>query len=133
MKEKARNIGGLGTVLRKRHNKVRQDRKNALKNNWQFVYRIATAAMIIGKLKKSTEESNKLVHDSGIADYESFLNTINLPIEKRTESHIYKIARMVRPLKFFKDLNKESKPLHAYSYGGQTLGSCSASTTNQPS
>ena len=38
-------------------------------------------------------------------DYESFLNTINLPIEQRTESHIYKIARMVRPLKFFKDLN----------------------------
>ena len=105
LKEKSRNIGGLGTVLRKRHNKVRQDRKNALKNNWQFVYRIATAAMIIGKLKKSTEESNKLVHDSGIADYESFLNTINLPIEQRTESHIYKIARMVRPLKFFKDLN----------------------------
>jgi CRP-like cAMP-binding protein len=83
----------------------KQERKNALRNNWQFVYHVASAAMIISKLKKSTGQSSQLPHSSGIADYKTFLKTIGIQLEKRTESHIFKIARMIKPLKYVKDLN----------------------------
>ena len=46
---------GYTNFLFKRKHKLKEERKNALRNNWLFVYRIASTAMITSKLKKSSE------------------------------------------------------------------------------
>ena len=50
-KQKPFRKGSVTSLLKKIYS-PKQQRKDALKSNWQFVYRIASAAMVISKLKK---------------------------------------------------------------------------------
>ena len=102
IKVTAKRVGRMSSVLRRRHTAAKQTRQAALRNNWEFVHRIASAAMIVNTLKKSATQSEKIVHSSGIPDYNNFLQTIDIPKEKRTESHVQKLARMMSHLSFFK-------------------------------
>ena len=105
----AKRAGRISSVLRRRHTAAKQTRQAALRNNWEFVHRIASAAMIVNTLKKSATQSEKIVHSSGIPEYNNFLQTIDIPKEKRTESHVQKLARMMSHLSFFKGLQMKIK------------------------
>ena len=109
IKVTAKRVGRMSSVLRRRHTAAKQTRQAALRNNWEFVHRIASAAMIVNTLKKSATQSEKIVHSSGIPEYNNFLQTIDIPKEKRTESHVQKLARMMSHLSFFKGLQMKIK------------------------
>ena len=109
IKVTAKKVGKISAVLRRRHTAAKQTRQAAINDNWEFVRRIASAAMIVNSLKKSTTKSEKIMHSSGIPDYDNFLQTIGIPKEKRTESHVQKLARMMSNLSFFKGLHMKIK------------------------
>ena len=56
----AKRAGRISSVLRRRHTAAKQTRQAALRNNWEFVHRIASAAMIVNTLKKSATQSEKM-------------------------------------------------------------------------